>query len=447
MATLGIYNKNYISTLDPMLDTREIRKQVTDIYNEDALTDILDLAGLKEVIPTGQSVYYNWVTESIFKSVTVSSITSGDVSTQLVIVLTSGTSGYIKVQDMLKFPDNNVGIVSAVSTASGVDTITVKSVAGANINTANGEILSIFSVAMGEKSDAPEAMRFGVSKFSNKWQIFSTSSEISDVQGAATVEFEVNGSNKVAPRDHYIKQLELKGKVNAALFGGDMSVTTFSDSNAFLTDANIVTGGGGGGNVQTTRGVDKFIELYGVTLNAGSGSYTIGAVDDALDNLIAIRAPKEQLVIGGKAARRKVDTFWKSLGSSGINSVRLVVNGKELDLEVDKVSYGGFELNYMTMEILDHPVLFKQTVIAKSLYYLPYNKQVKLEGGGSAQALRTRYIPNQAPFGNEMIGESYDGALNPVNPVGQEQTWKTSWITRQGLEFLGPQLAVRQQVL
>jgi hypothetical protein len=442
MSTIGVYQKSYISSLDPMLDTREIKKEITDIWNEEELTDILNLADRKKPIATGQPVYYTWVTESLFKSVTVSSISAGDNTTQLTLVLTAATSGYIKKQDLLKFPDNNVGIVFSVSTASGVDTIVVKSVAGANINTANGEVISIFSMAYGEKSSAPESERFGVTKYSNKYQIFSISDEITDVQNAATVEFTVNGQNRVAAKSHYEKRMKMKGQINAAFFGGDMSVTSFSDANPTLTDQNS-----GGLGVQTTRGFDKYVELYGVGLNAGSGAYSQGALDDAIDNLLAVRAPKEQLVISGDKAKRKLDTYFKSLGSSGVNSVRLVVDGKELDMTIEQVKYGKYTLNFTTMGILDHPVIFGQTVISKSLYFLPYNESVKTVGGGSEPAMSVRYIPNQLAWGDELIGESYDGALSPVNPVGTTNKWLTNWTTKQGLEFLAPQWALRQQVL
>jgi hypothetical protein len=439
--TYGVINKPFVSAIDPIIDTREINKLITDIQNEDALTEIMQLGDRKKPIETGQPIYYTFVNESLFKSVAVSSVTSGNNSTQVVIVLTAATSGVTKVQDIIKFTDNDNGIVTAVSTASGVDTLTVKSVSGANITVTAADVLAIISVAMGEMSSAPAAARFGLTRYSNKYQIFSVTSTITDVQNAATVEVTVDGSPKIIVKDHLEKRILLKGLINAAFIGGDMSVTTFSDQNPILTDQNS-----GGGAVQTTRGVDKYTELYGFTLNTGGGNYTLGAVDNALDVLTAQRAPLEYLVIGGKSARRKVDTMWKNLGSSGITSARMMVDGKEIDFEVDRVSYGGYSLNYATMPILDHPTLFSQVVISKSLYYIPFNKQVKVEGGGTQPAIQVRYVPGQSPFGNGMIDESYDGAISPVNPVGTVRKWLTNWVTSQGLEVLGSSFLLRQQV-
>jgi hypothetical protein len=448
MSTLGNINKAYVSALDSMLDTREINKLVTDVYNDGQLTDILDFADRK--LPTTQPFYNTYINSSLFNLVTVDSVTSGNNSTQLIVVLTAATSGQIKVQDEIKLVDNTVGIVYAVSTTSGVDTVTIKSVSGADMSCTAADKLAVMSIAMGENADAPQNERFGVTRYFNKYQIFSITSKITDVQNASTVEITVDGSNKYVVKDHIEKTTKLKGQINAAFIGGDMSVTSFSDAAPFLTDQNIVSGGGGGGNVQTTRGVDKYIELYGISAAAAAYSTSTVALADIgamLDFLTAARAPLQYLVVGGKKARRSCDNLLKNLGSSGVTSVRLVVDGKELNFEVDKVSYGGYELNFATMPILDHPTIFSQVIISKSLYWLPYNNRVKVLGGGYDPAMRTRYVPNQMKFGNELIGEAHDGALSPVNPVGTANNWTTVWNTVQGLECLGVQHFGRQRVL
>lgn len=447
MSSYGLITKSYVSAVDPMVDTREINKKVTDVYNEDALTDILNWADRKQVITTGQPVYYTFINESLFKLAAVDSVTSGNGSTLVTIVLTAATSGQIKVQDLIKFTDNNVGIVRTVTTSSGVDTVVIKSVSGANIAVTAADQLSIFSVAMGENSDVPAAERFGLTKYSNKYQIFSISSKITDVQNAATLEVEFEGQPKWIVKDHLEKKIKLKGMINAAFIGGQMSVTSFSDTNPILTDQNSVSNGGGGGAVQTTRGVDNYIELYGTTLVNGTlGTFAKANLDNACDVLTAQRAPTDYLVVGGDAAMRILDTYYKALGSSGVQSVRLVIDGNEIDFNVNRVKYGKYTFNYAMMPILDHPTIFSQTVIAKSLYYIPYNNQVKVEGGGTQPAIQCRYIPNPSPFGSDMIGESYQGALNPFNPVGTQQAWITMWTARQGLECLGVQHFLRQQV-
>jgi len=446
---IGAVSKSYVSSIDPVLDTREINKLVTDIQNEDSLTDILWLGDRKKPIATGQPLYYTFVNESLYKLLdTTGGTVNGTGTTVVNFTCTAATSGQVRKDDIVLVPTGTVSaIVTNVVTTSGVDTVYIKSVSGANMTVTAGDKLSIISVAVGENSISQSNLRFGLNKYSNKYQIFREISKITDVQNAATIEVEFNGQNKFIVKDHLEKAILLKGKINAAFIAGDMSTTTFSDTNPTLVDGNSDSVDGGG-PVQTTRGLNKYIEMYGSTLTNGTlGTVQKTNIDNALDVLIANRAPKDYLVFGSSAVKRAHDTYWKALGSSGVQSVRIVVDGRELDTMVDKVSYGGFQLNYMTMPINDQPVLFGQTVINKSAFYIPYNNKVKVQGGGYDSAIRVRYVPSQTKFGNDMIGEIHTGALSPVNPNGDASNWVTSFITSQGLECLGVQHFLRQQVI
>lgn len=446
MPSTGIINKSYVSAIDPILDTREINKHVTDIYNENGLIDILNLAERKK--PTKQPIYYTFVNESVFQLLDTTGATpSGSGTVQVTTTVTAASSGFNRVDDLVLFTNGNTGIITSVVNSSGIDTIVMKSVSGANLTLTAGDKLSSYSVAVGENSTSRVNIRFGLTRYSNKYQIFKETSQITDVQNASTIEVEFEGQPKFIVKDHIDKTVKLKGMINAAFIAGDMSNTSYSDTNPYLVDS--VTGGSsisGTGAIQTTRGINKYIQLYGTNLNTGGGAYTLTALEDALDNLTAARAPLEYEVIGGKKARRIVDTMIKNLGSSGITSVRLVIDGKELDTEVSKFVHGGYTLNFMTMPILDHPTLLSQTSIAKSLYFVPMNNQVKIEGGGYEPAIQVRYTPSQSPYGNDMIGETHYGALNIVNPNGQGQFMGTDWTTTQGLECLGVQHYLKQQV-
>ena len=446
MASQGIINKSYVSALDPFLDTREINRLITDVYNEDELTDILNLADKR--MPTKQPFYSTFIDESLFKLGETTGTVTGSGTTQISVAFTAATSGYTRKNDLVLFTDGDTGIVTSVTTTSGVDTVVMKSVSGANLTCTSGDKLSIYSMAVGENSDTPANLRYGVTRYFNKVQIFRETSKITDIQNAATIEVDFQGQNKYLFKDHWEKTVKLKGNINAAYWAGDMSVTSFSDTNPILTDPTSITGGGGGGAIQTTRGVNKYIDLYGTSLVNGTlGTYQKANLDDALDNLVSVRAPKDYLVCGSSKSLRAIDTYFKALGSSGVQSARLMVDGKEIDLTVNKVTYGGFTLNYMLMPILDHPALFSQTTIAKSLYYIPYNNKVKVEGGGSDSAIRVRYVPKQTIYGNDLINEVHSGALSPVNPNGNAMNASVDWVTIQGLEVLGAQHFMKQQVV
>jgi len=446
VTSLGTISKSYVSAIDPVLDTREINKLITDVNNEEELSDILGYGNKK--MPTIQPVYYTFYDDPLIKFVTCTSNT-GTGSTQVTPALSAATSGYARNNDLVMFANNIVGIISNVSTSSGIDTLTIKSVSGAIITLGATDSLSLFSRAVGENSYTPANIRYPLTRQTNKYQIFRETSRITDVQNASTVEVNFQGQPKWIFKDHWEKTIKMKSDINAAIWGSDMSVTSYSDTNPILVDPVTAADGlSGGGAIQTTRGVNKYIDLYGVALVNGTlGTYQKANLDDLVANLVAIRAPKEYLACSSTLAKTTTDTYFKSLGSSGVNSVRLVVEGRELDMTVDRVTYGKFILNYTVMPILDHPVTFGFSTIPKNIFYLPFNNKVKVEGGGSDDQIRVRYVPRQAPYGNDLINEVHYGALSMVNPNGQGMFSGTDWVTAQGLEVLAPQFLIKQKVL
>lgn len=448
-ASLGTISKSFVSALDPILDTREINRLITDIYNEDELSDIMGLADRK--IPTKQPIYYTFYDDPLIKFLDTTNGTVGTSGTANVTLtgITAATSGYARPDDLVMFTNNMVGIIRTVVNSSGQDTITIRSVSGGNLTCTAGDKVSLFSRAMGENSYTPANLRFGLSKTTNKYQLFRETSRITDVQAASTIEVEFQGKPYYTFKDHWEKTVLLKSQINAAFWGGDMSNTSFSDTNASLIDqVTDPSGLSGSGNIQTTRGVNKYIDLYGTGLVTGNlGTYNQANLNDITTNLVAARAPKDYLVVGSTAAISTIDTFFKNMGSSGVNSVRLVVDGKEIDFTVSKVTYGRFTYNYAVMPILDHPVTFGYSTIPKNLFFLPYNNRVKVEGGGSDAQIRVRYVPRQGPYGNDLIDEIYTGAFSPVNPNGAGAFIGVDWTTKQGLELLAGQHCMKQQVV
>jgi hypothetical protein len=71
------------------------------------------------------------------------------------------------------------------------DTSVVKGVSGANITITAGDKLSSFSVVAGENSDTRQNIRYGMTSYFNKVQIFRETSKITDVENATTLEVDI----------------------------------------------------------------------------------------------------------------------------------------------------------------------------------------------------------------------------------------------------------------
>ena len=238
--------------------------------------------------------------------------------------------------------------------------------------------------------------------------------------------------------------------VGGSTLGDSMAFgsTSFTDATVFQADPNTDGNGNGGGNYQTTRGLDSYIQNYGITpAVASANTVALTDVDSVLDALTANRAPKKYTVLGSSATIRSYDKLWKNLGSSGVTSARLMVNDKTIDFGVQQVMYGGYELNYALLPILDQPTMFASTNIVKNAYFIPLDKMVKIQGGGNEPAIRVRYVPAQTKFTtNELFSEYHSGGENPINPNGSAANWTVGWKSIQGLEVLGAQFFARQGV-
>lgn len=450
-ANTGIINKTFVSAIDTMLDTREIYKKITDVPNEGFVTDMLVGAGYKR--PVTQFSYHNFEAETVFSSLVVNGPVTNNGTGTVTFTTTAATAGVVRLNDLVLLPgtDSLTGHVQTITNSSGNDIVVIKSPSATNMTLAGGDILSIYSVAVGEKSAARQNIKFGMPKRSNKVQIFSETSSITDVQAASTIEVTIPGESVdkqgYLMYDHLNKILKLKGGIEAQKWAGEMSSTTMSDASPALVDQYTTTGGGSG-PVQTTRGIDKYIAAYGTTVAATVtlGTPILTDIDAVLDALIAARASTDYWVCLSKKAKRANDKMWKAMGSASIQSVRVDFNGKGMDFDVDRISYGGFNLHYMPTPIFDHPTLLGNSLIAKNAYYMPVDAKVKTFAGGYEPSMSVVYIKNQGKLGDELINESEDGALAPRIPAGTVQQWITHWVTKQGLELLGPSFYMKQRV-
>jgi len=450
--SMGIINKNYVSALDPSLDVREIDHKVYDIWREDAFTDMLQIGDRKQ--PTSQPFFISWTNVELFYRGKVTSATNSGTAT-VTIVLDAGSAGIARKGAVGYLKDGTSGIVTSVSTTTGVDTITLKTDNG-TLTVAANDYVNFGGVLVGENAISPTNARFGYNKYTNKVAAFTETSKITDIQKAGKLEAEIDGQDSFIVKDHLDKLRLFKGAMNFEFLMGQISTTSYADGTPTLVDPTS-NGVDGGGAMQRGRGLYQYINTYGTTLEA-VGSGTGGAttpngqvvtadMDTVCDALLANRSMGDQVVLMGSAVKRGFDKWGKNLASSGIESVRLVIGGKELDLEVDKFNYGGFTFNLATMGIMNHPNV-SNTIVGKSALFLPNDYRVPVYSDGGVQnmpALGMRYIPNGSLYGNEVIGETYTGAMAP-HPSGDARNWQTTWHADAALEFKAPSFGVAMQV-
>jgi hypothetical protein len=297
--------------------------------------------------------------------------------------------------------------------------------------------VSFGSNAFAEKSDAPTNRRYGLTKYYNLIQIFREVDEITDIQKVAKIEVNVGGDYHILPYQFIQKKIKLEGDISVQMLCGTKSSTEFGDANPFLADPTS------GLPIQTTGGLNWYVTTYGIDDEAATlGTFSFTEIDEMIDNWIANKAPTDQMGFMGSTAYRLISKYLKNLGSSGVESVRLNIDGRSFDFEVEHLSYGGYELDFVHIPIFDHPQLFSETISADingSIFWVPKD-QVDTVDNGRQPRMQIRHTPS--PFGagrngsnNGIMAEWRTGALAEV-PTSSVAQLHTDWYTAQGLECI-----------
>ncbi len=447
-ATQGTVIKSFVSAID-FLDQRDIDPNIYDQSRDRAFTDIMKLVGRYK--PCKMYNYHNFVNNDVYEVGTISAVTSTGLAQITFTINTAST--FPRQGDVIKTSNaNNVGKQARIQTVtfgSGTATLTVRSVGGNSspFYATIGDSVAFSSNAFAEKSDAPTNRRYGLTKYFNLIQIFREVDEISDVQKVAKVEVQVNGDYHILPYQHIQKVIKLNGDISVAMIAGVQSSTQFGDANPFLSDPTS------GLPIQTTGGLDWYVTTYGTSDSAAVlGTFGFTELDQIVDDWIASKSPTDQMGFMSSRVKGYLDRFLKNLGSSGVTSVRMVIDGRSIDMEVDHLSYRGYEMDLLFLPILQHPQIFSATLtpdISGSIYWVPKD-QVETVDGGREPRLQIRYTPS--PFSgangssNGIIREWRTGALAEV-PTSSVTQLHTDWYTAQGLEALAVKHFLKYRVV
>jgi len=440
----GLMVKSFVSAID-FLDQRDIDPNIYDQSRDRAFTDIMKIVNRTK--PAKMFFYNNFVNNDVYEVATVTSVTTTGAVT-VVFTVTGGAYLFPRVGDLIKTSNaSNVGkqgLVTIVdtTTTAGSAIITAKSVDNTNLTVVAGDKVQFGSNAFPEQSSAPSNRRYGLTKYYNNIQVFREVDEISDIQKVAKIEVNVGGDYHILPYQTVQKVIKLNGDISVQMLAGTASTTGFTNAAPFATSPVLT--GSNGLPVQTTGGLDWYTVTYGISDTASVlGTFGFVELDQIIDNLIANKAPNDMMVFMGSRAYRLISKFLKQLGSSSVDSRRLNVDGKDFDFNVEHLSYGGYEFDFVHVPIFDHPQLFSATLVADvngSMYFVPKD-QVDTVDNGRQPRIQIRYTPT--PFmgsaanksSNGMITEWRTGALAEI-PTSSTMQLHTDWETAQGLECL-----------
>ena len=439
-------DKKYVSGIG-LLDTRSIERKVVNIQNTVGLSDISQL--LKRYKPTTQTVFYNYTNKPLWVTGISQGVITGSGTTNVsVITLTAGTSGNVRLGDLARFEDGSVGYVATLTPGAN-DVIGIKSVDTSNLTHVSGQNIFFFSNFVGEEGDSRTSQRRDLSEKYQHIHFFGESNVETELVRMTTTEIEVDGVPYFYQKDLVEKFLKHKAEVNSAFIQSKLSTGKFTTATSALTDP-----GAGGGQGQTQRGIDQYISSYGFSRNTDvAGTCDLDDVAKLIDLATAAKAELSFMVFGSNAAMRPLDDHLKGIGSSGVSSAQLNVNGDTIDFSVEKLSYSNADFQKMNLPIMNHPDLIASD-IRKNLYFIPTGtvKALSAKDGSSAVENRLQIKYMKSPIahnnqGSDIWSEYHDGAASPITPSGTKRVWKTEWFTAQAVEMFGPEHAGKMKVL
>lgn len=440
----GTSTKRYVSAIN-LLDKREIAKGVFDIWNEADFLDVMEQLG--RTLPTVVPEYNLYTKDPLFVLGVVNGAPVGSGTASATITLSAGTSGYVTVNTLVKFPDGKVGRVSSI-TSTAPDVIVVKAIDGGNLTVADTNKLSFFSNAQGEGSASPAARRFSQTQYSNLIQIFKDKATISDVQLASQIET-VGADGKPywtsqAIADTY---LSFRSQIALAMIMGRKGVTKFSDAAPAANNQDA-----SGNPIQYTMGLDEYATTYGVSDTLTTpGTPILADLTDLVNQIKAVRGASKYWGWSGSEAKMAYDVLLKNLGSSNVQwSMRYQMNGKDVDFSVDSFTHGGIKFNFKVLDIFDHPHTVKYTGgsnIMKSMYFVPDDKIMTTAGDRVDRLrLRTMKVGGMNDKGNSVYSEVHTGKYAET-PTDDTSVLNVHYESKQGLEACGVQHFVKQVVL
>ena len=287
------------------IQKREILNKYIDSENQfKGIVDLLEMMGA--YTPTDNKEFFNYTLDNVFQSATATSsggtgaIASEGTGT---LTLTSTHGLRAKVGDFLVTPAGDVAFVKAISG----DALTIYNPNAGALTIANSAVVTFPTSGVAEGSNATEMAVPSITKRSNTLQYFETYTESSDVALGSKVELDFQGQTHFFQLQSHIAFLR-----HRAIIG-----------NAFLMGKKIEGVDAAGNKVPMTRGLNAYVDEFGVTTNASNSSAPVyldkadwRTFSRALD---AAKSPDEgHLWCGGDMASSIEDVFTGILAAGGV---------------------------------------------------------------------------------------------------------------------------------
>ncbi len=445
---IGQVTKPVVSAISVLMDHRDIFNKLVNPNNDARFFDIAFMTN--RLVKTEAAWFDSALSDRLIQPLDTTGATkSGDGQPGTFLVITGIpvlASGFAQVSDILDFPDGAQGVIRNVTTAAGKDTLTVQSVNTLPLNFTIGDKLGTGENMQSEGSTGPKPLRRGMTFIRNVTQIQRWAISQTDVQKSSKTELDFgNGDHRIFVHEEGNMVLRAMAGLGKQFWAGQPGGTLFSTPNPVLAGVNGLA-------EQKSRGAYNYITTGGGVNDqvAVAGTVTNDDMTDFFAKLDANKSPRNGSLFGARLAISPLNSFLKGLGSSGVTSGRLMVDGKELNFDTEEFTWDGFN-----MKMMEQPVLANvdglgyninanvKSNIANSLYYFPEGN-APTSDGGTAPYWQIRYMeanPGMSP------GEGLPAIFNRFETGALASTGATNTVMEQRIDMVancGPQFLLPQ---
>lgn len=441
--SIGTLNATYLSAF-PMLAKRDFDKYLYNPANSVNLASLLvqlgRVRGFKPSIEESDSWrYFTWTRSNVMSLIDTTGATiTGSGSTTVTVAMASALlSGFVRRNYQLRL-GSQTAFVQSVTRLNGVATMVIKSVNGNNLTLVAGTKIPVVGNAFSDGAKPAENVVYDLSNNENFIQTFREHDEWTNGIGRQRIEVEVAGQPYYTFISHLQKAEALMCQISNALIAGNKTTNGIDNTALPLADFENK-------KVQTTSGIDEIVRTRGITSDATTpGVWTLDDIADLEDAIVAAYGPDDYFALASTKSRRPIAYYGKNLtGTGGLTQVRMGVNGREIDMMVEKITLpGGKSLEIIKLPIMDDPAGIGATDISNYMYLLPKGNTTTKDSGVQPR-LSLRTMKQYAINGNGMltntgmypVRETHTGGLAPY-PTNGELIWNTDWDCELGLDLL-----------
>lgn len=335
-----------------------------------------------------------------------------------VSVLPAASQGLVAVGDVLQLVSGkNVRVMTVPTAAS----FTARTVDGNATTWTAGQYATNITSSFESGSNAPTARRWGITQLYNVLQIIRTNSELTDVAETAVLRTKVDGQMYYTPYLDIQTATKHYANIMGAIMQGQLGSTLFTDASPTMVGDNAR-------GIQHTMGLEQYITTYGVndTVTA-PGAIALADVADFINLLVAARAPDDYMVVSSTPIQILYSNLLKNLPSSGgVNSVRLMIDGKELDFETEVLRYGGKNIRLKTLGYMDNAEMVGSAAtslmpLGKKAIWIPNDAGSPSVGNTMSSYMKLATIP-AAITGGANRSMKQDSLVTEIEYNGLAQT-------------------------